>query len=139
MTLHATSSDNFHQHGQFHLVDPSTGTYKPKLHDTCPPQSYLFEPSSIRPIRGEVADDPMYLSLRIHIATLEKDLEHCRREKAEAEITVQHLAHLNAVKSASGPDHGSSEEVSLLRKQLGEANSEVENLKTSLGEHPLLY
>ena len=44
------------------------------------------------------ASQQLYFDMCVRLALLERDLEHCRAQKAEAEITVLHLAQLSVTK-----------------------------------------
>ena len=134
MALYAASPATYKQHNEAHLLDTLLDTHNSYRHGAYSPQSYSMEPPDREVSRNGSANDPPYLDWILRVARLEKDLEHCRGEKAEAEITVQHLAHLNSVKAASNTNGGSSKEVALLKRRLDEAKSEIRGLRTSLGE-----
>lgn len=66
----------------------------------------------------------------IRIAVLEKELEHCRTGKAEAEITVQYLASLNTKGTANGTT--GNIQAAKLKQQLAQAMKEKEALESKL-------
>ena len=107
------------------------------------PHTYLpYEPSVPSEAPGEQAQqhetamDQMYLDLRIQYAMLEKDLEHCLKEKAEAEIAVQYLAQLNSTTALKFNGGTSAEEVLALKRELTQTKTKYKDLKSKLGEQP---
>ena len=78
--------------------------------------------------------DNVYVQMSIRIAILERDLEHCRSEKAEAELAVQYLAHLNASKASQTGGASGVDKVLGLEHQLSLARNENTQLHARLEE-----
>lgn len=75
----------------------------------------------------------MNADLQIRVAVLEKELQHCYGEKAEAEIAVQYLATLNATSVMRGVKVDTPEqEIVNLKRKLQKANEEKIKLKNKL-------
>ena len=78
--------------------------------------------------------DRSYLDMSIRLVMLEKDLEHCRAEKAEAEVTVLNLARLNASNDLKAAEATSPEEVLALKRELTQRKAKQKMLKSRLGD-----
>lgn len=73
------------------------------------------------------------VDLVTRLAVLEKELEHCHAEKAEAEIAVQYLAHLNASNAAKQETPQQTEkQIINLKKKLLRTKEDKQKLQARL-------